>query len=162
MIRASLTSFGLLLLSAQLACAGPGAKPLPADVDALLDKADTIELISLSPERLREAAPTDFHGWGVLGRTTIKAGEKAAVLAALRAGIRGNDGMVAGCFNPRHGILATAGGRTVALVICFECMSLQVREDGKATVQALTTAAPQATFDRVLKAAGVKVAAKAE
>jgi hypothetical protein len=162
MTRAPLVSIGLLLLSAQLACAGPGAKPLPTDVDALLTKADEIELVSLSPEHLKEKPAGHFHGWRVLGRTTVKGGDKAAALAALRAGISENDGTVAGCFIPRHGIRATAAGRTVDLVICFQCMSMQVFEEGKATVQALTTAAPQATFDKLLKAAGVKLAGKGE
>ncbi|HSI35099.1 MAG: hypothetical protein ACAI43_15995 [Phycisphaerae bacterium] len=150
------------LFSAQLACAGPGAKPLPADVDALLTKADEIELISISPEHLKEQPEGHFHGWRVLGRTTVKGGDKAAVLAALRAGISENDGMVAGCFNPRHGLRATVAGRTVDLVICFECMSMQVWEGGKVTAQALTTRTPQATLDRVLSAAKVELAPKGE
>ena len=66
--------------------------------------------------------------------------------------------MAAACFIPRHGIRMTSGRDTVDLVICFECLSVNVYVNDKREKGFLTTRDPQPTFDAVLKAAGVKLA----
>ena len=63
--------------------------------------------------------------------------------------------MVAGCFNPRHGIRLIGGGETTDLVICFECLQVQVFVDGRRPGGFLTSASPQPAFDQVLLAAGI-------
>ena len=151
----------LLLASSQLACAANQSNRLTADVEAMLDKADQIELISLSPEHLQEAPKDAFYRWRVLGRTMIKGEDKVAALKALRSGIAANEGMVAGCFNPRHGIRVTHDGKTTDLVICFECMSIQVFQGEKQLANVLTTADAKPLFDKLLAAAKVPLAAKA-
>ena len=83
------------------------------------------------------------------------------LVAALKKGVEENDGTVANCFNPRHGIRATHEGNTVELVICFECLSMQAYL-GAERSGALTTASPERTFDDVLRAAKVPLAPKAK
>ena len=80
--------------------------------------------------------------------------DKKAILAALRKGVADSDGMVAACFNPRHGIEATYEGKTVELVICFECLSISGWVDGE-RFSVLTTGGPAGEFNRMLEAKGV-------
>ena len=146
-------------LAALLPPAARAANKLPAAVPAVLDKADEFELYSLdpSPSKGKDA----FRGWEVLGKTTVKKGDRKAVLEALAAGIKASNGDTAKCFNPRHGIRATHDKTTVDLVICFECLQVQAfagdDEEGE-TVPVTDT--PQGAFDKVLTAAKVPLPAK--
>jgi hypothetical protein len=153
-------SLALLALSAT-GCRAAG-NDLPKDVRAVLDKADRFELLSLDPTRQKEKPKDDFHGWKVLGKTEVKdAAARKNVVAALYKGIADSDGSVAACFNPRHGIRATHDGKTVELVICYECLSMQAFL-GETRSSALTTRSPQKTFDEVLRAAKVPLPPKSE
>ena len=128
---------------------------LPDAVKAVLDGAEKFELYSLDPDRMNRPTDGGFHGWKVLGKTEVK--DKATrqkLIAALLRGIAENDGTVAGCFNPRHGIRAVKGDQTADLVICFQCYSLGTYL-GKQEGGALTTASPQPVFNKVLKDANV-------
>ena len=62
------------------------------------------------------------------------------------------------CFNPRHGIRATHDGKTVELVICFECSSFDIYSGSEGSVEKtkhlLVGKSPEATFNKVLKDAG--------
>jgi hypothetical protein len=165
-----LTRLGLLaLLAACLAVPVTGQEEakndLAPEVRAVLDKAVTVELLSLDPigiDKIDDVPEKDrFHGYRVLGRTTLKdAEQRKAVLGALDKGIKDSDGQVARCFNPRHGIRASADGKTVDVVICFECLSMQAYLDGKRNGGALTTRGPQPVFDRTLRDAGVPLPPK--
>src|SRR5262245_11919472 len=110
----------LLLCGVALLLAGAplGAKEkLPADVTGVLDKAEAIELLSLDPKPLEKKTKDDFHGYKVLGKTVLKTkADREKIVKALKKGIDDSKGLVAGCFNPRHGIRATVGGTTVELV----------------------------------------------
>ena len=128
---------------------------IPDDVRAVLESADQFELLSLNPDP-REKPKDGFHGWKVLGRTTVKdADTRKKLVDALQKGVAENDGTVAACFNPRHGIRVTQGGKTADIVICFECFQASAYLGDKATKSFLVTASPQATFDGVLKDAKV-------
>ena len=155
-------ALGVLLPSA--ACVADTGNKLPADAQAVLDKAEEIELYSLDPAENADAEKPkeQFHGWRVLGKTTVTKGDKKDVVEALGKGIKGSDGSVAACFNPRHGIRATHDKKTVELVICFECLSMQVFEGGEKTASVLTTATPQKTLDKVLTAAKVPLPGQAD
>ena len=145
-------------------CAG-GGTDVPAPAMTALQNAEKYELLSLDPNRSTTVPPDNFHGWKVLGRVSVEdAATRKKLNDALRDGARGNDGMAAACFNPRHGIRATpaAGGQPTDLVICFECLSANVYQGGQKTGSFLTTESPQPTFDRVLRAANVPLAADAE
>jgi hypothetical protein len=76
------------------------------------------------------------------------------VISALYRGIEEHNGGVSGCFNPRHGIRAVKGGRTVDVVICFECGYIHFWESGKRST-VLVTGTPQKAFDRVLESGTV-------
>jgi hypothetical protein len=137
---------------------------IPEAVERLLDKADTFELYSLNPDRRIDKdgkvvpVKDDFHGWQVLGKTEVKGEAKWKQLTdALRLGAEDNFGMAAACFIPRHGIRLKGGGKTVDLVICFQCLQVQVFTDGKREKGFLITNEPQKEFDATLQAAGVKL-----
>jgi hypothetical protein len=137
--------------------------PVPEAAARALGKADTAELYSLDPDPRREKDGGGFHGWKVLGKTEVK-GESARkeLLGALRRSADENELGPAACFNPRHGLRLTAGGNTVDLVICFECLQVEVYDGADKAKRFLITAGPQPAFDRVLKGAGVPLAGKPE
>lgn len=152
----------VLVTTLLFALPGCGGQRFPADVDEVLGKTDEIELLSLDPEPRAPRTQEDFHGYPVLGKTRVKSAEdRKTLLKALYAGIRGNDGMVAGCFIPRHGIRAKHDGKTIELVICFQCMSMQVHHAGKMT-SVLTTSKPTEVFNKLLTDAGVKLPRQAK
>jgi hypothetical protein len=137
---------------------------IPEAVERLFDKAETFELYSLDPERKIGkdgkviAVKDGFHGWQVLGKTEVKDEAQRKRLAdALRLGAEDNFGMAANCFNPRHGLRLKGADHTVDLVICFECLQVEVFVDGERTKGFLTTDEPQKPFDAALKAASVKL-----
>jgi hypothetical protein len=150
-----------LLVAASLSCTEEKKNEIPASVKTALDKAETFELYSLDPGRgEKEDVKGGFHAWRVLGKTTIKDGDtRKAVIAALSRGIE-EKGDPADCFDPRHGIRVVHEGKTIDLVICFRCQQVQVFHGDKRSDGFLTTASPQKTFDKVLKAAGVPLAPK--
>jgi hypothetical protein len=144
---------------------------LPDAIKAVLDKADSLEIYSLDPslqlpvkdkEKEPEKDPKDkFNGWKVLGKTVVKdKPAKDELLTALYKGVKDNEGVVAACFIPRHGIRATADGKTVDLVICFQCLQIYCFVDGKREGGCLVTRSPQPAFDKVLKDANVPLAPK--
>ncbi len=142
---------------------------IPEQVEQLLSKCETFELYSLDPKREFDGegklvpVKDGFHRWKVLGKTEVKdKGEQKKLADTLRLAAEDNFGMVAGCFNPRHGIRLKGDGKTVDLVICFECLSVEVYVDGEAKKGFLTTDEPQKEFDRVLKAADIKLPSAAK
>lgn len=137
---------------------------IPEDVLTALTSAESFELYSLNPDRLGEK-PEDggFHGWKVLGKTEVKGEARQSLIAALKKGVSDSDGTVAACFNPRHGIqVTTADGKTFAVVICFECLSMNFYKGDERTGYTLTTQGPQETFNQVLTDADVPLAAPAD
>ena len=158
-MRAGFAVGMILVCVATLGC---GDKFPPTTLTSL-NQAESFELLSLNPAHLTEKPENDFHGWEVLGSTKVEdTKDRTKLIAALRKGVNENDGTVAGCFNPRHGIRVTSGGTTTEIVICFECMSAQVYVNGKRQSHFLLTNSPQPTFDAVLKEAGVPLATQAD
>jgi hypothetical protein len=155
-----LTGLALLVgLSGSVLVAQEGNRLEPR-LNKILDGAVTLEFYSLDPTPRKEKPQDDFHGWKVLGKTVVKSkATRSQLLEALRQGIADNTGIAAACFNPRHGIRAKADGKTLDLVICFECLSIQIFLDDKRT-SVLTADTPQETFDKILKAAGVPLPPK--
>jgi hypothetical protein len=135
--------------------------PIPEAATGALDKAGTLELVSLNPERPRERPRDNFHGWKVLGRTAVKDKEKCKRLAAaLRRGVEESEGVAAACFNPRHGLRVIRDGKPVDFVICFECLQVQVFEGNRSLKGFLISGSPERAFDKALRDAGVPLAAK--
>ncbi|MEJ7732513.1 MAG: hypothetical protein WKG00_25320 [Polyangiaceae bacterium] len=100
-------------------------RSLHPDDAAVLAGADSLVLYKLDPERA-QTGPDAFHGFRILGRTPVSATSRGAVVALVDGMIRDSDGVVAKCFDPRHGISARKGDATVDLVICFECYQMYV------------------------------------
>ena len=134
---------------------------IPADAKTALEKATEWELYSLDPEHQKDPPKDGFHGWKVLGKTTVKdADTRKTLLAALDKGAKDNDGTVARCFDPRHGIRVKAGDQTIDLVICFECYQVKTFMGDKLGRGFLTTRSPQPALDKVLTDAKVPLPKK--
>ena len=153
----------VLLLLAATATIRAADKPSSKSLKALFEKADAIELYSLDPGAdMKEPADAKkgFHGWKVLGKTTVKdAKTRKKLVAAMYQGLEASDGTAAKCFNPRHGVRVMADGKTVDAVICFECLQVQFFV-GDASTTETTTDTPEKVFDEMLRDAGVPLAGK--
>lgn len=131
---------------------------LPDQAKAILDKAPEFEYYSLEPSE-KPDKENALHGWKILGKTTVKDAEsRKKLLTALTKSIaEGKEG--AKCFDPRHAIRARHGGKTVDVLICFECSWVYVYLDGKKEpVEVVMAKGAQPLFDKVLRDAGVPLA----
>ena len=146
----------ILCLAGSARCA-----EVPAEVLDILNKAEQLEVLSLHPLPDKEKSKEYFHSYPVLGKAIVK-DEKArkALVEALETGAKENKGIAANCFNPRHGLRAKAGDKTVELVICFQCMQVEYVIGDKKKAGFLITKSPEPLFDKVLKDAGAKLAPK--
>lgn len=132
-----------------------GCGSLPDSALAVLHGADSFQVLALEPEHGEEPAPgaETFHGYQVLAKGDVADPEaRERIVDIVNAGVR-KGGTQAKCFNPRHGVHSVRGGRTVDIVICYECSALEVVEDGRATT--LPTGDVQADLDEAFRAAGV-------
>lgn len=146
-------------LALLIMCGPSSAAEFPNELRVILDNAEQFELLSLNPDRRAGKQSDHFHGWNILGRTAVTdVHTRNRLVAAFKKGVEENQGQVARCFNPRHGIRVTRDGKTVDFVICFECLSAQVYVGGKREKGLLTTGSPEATFDDVLRAAKIALA----
>lgn len=132
-------------------------KQLPRYVQVLLDTATEVTLYSLEP---RPGEDNAFHGWNVLGQTTVK--ESAArkrLLSELRESI-GEPWRGVKCFDPRHALSGTLDGKTIDLVICFHCGWVHVFVDGKKKDEIETDPIAQLALDEILRKAKVPLEPK--
>lgn len=165
------TRFRLAAVTALLPILAGGRaddSPTWKDARAVLEAATEWELLSLHPDPKFKSKDA-FRKWPVLGTTVVKAADtRKALLAALDKGIADEEDRLrkqrengllteTGCFQPRHGIRATAGGETVEVLICFECRPVYFYL-GDRRGHVLTNESPQKAFDKALKDAGVSVA----
>ena len=162
----------LVAMLAMVSC-GPGSAPsqeygrseatgfgshlrneLPAPAVAILEQADGFELLALNPSRKLKAVKGTFHGYRILGTTFIKDAEtRKKLVSAFEKGVAENQGVVAACFNPRHGIRATRNRKQADFVVCFECDQVQLF--GETQGEFLISSTPRALFDSVLRSSGV-------
>jgi hypothetical protein len=125
---------------------------IPATAAAMLEKSDSFELLSLNPDHQQKTAKRDFHGYRVLGKVVVTDTEtRRGLVPAFQRGVAENQGMVAACFNPRHGIRVTRNGQRADFVICFECAQVQLY--GDVQPEFLISRSPKALFDSVLRSA---------
>ena len=135
---------------------------LSQDICSLFN-ADRLTLLSLDPKVPDEIPDDAFHDWRVLGKTDILDIEaRKKLVAGLKQGAEGWEGAFAGCFNPRHGIRVAHKGKSIDLVICFECRAVHVFGGENKDDQFQITDSAQAVFDQSLRAAGVPLAEKAK
>jgi hypothetical protein len=138
-----------------------GENKLPEDARKALESATELVLYSLDPASQEEKPKEAFHDCKVLGKTTLKKDDAKTVASAVVKGVADSKGVVANCFDPRHGMRVTGTDGTVYdFVICFECLQVKVYAGGKELRGALTAESPQPTLDKLLKDAGVPLAPK--
>jgi len=148
---------------AAVVCGCGGSDKLPREVRSALEEAEVFELYSLEPLAALDAPAAQFYGWKVLGKTVVTdTGTRDQFITALRKGSAATDEAMANCFNPRHGIRVTSGEVTTDLVICFECLWVEVFRAGERVGGFATRPYSEAAFDEVLIAAGVPLAKKAK
>lgn len=151
------------------ACSSSTENRLPAQAEAALRTARSMELLALDPTPLARGAAVPeggtFHDYPILGRATLADAVQAKALGELvLRGIRESDGTAAACFNPRHGIRVSQDGRTLDLVICYECLSLSVHGDllgsGGPRLGLLTAQRVESGVSAIFEGAGLKTAPK--
>jgi hypothetical protein len=127
----------------------------------ILEKSEKFVLVSIDPtppgikERDKREA---FHNHSILGQTVVSdPNRKSELLTALYGGASESRGRLPGCFNPRHGIIATAGTNKVELVICFECGLVDEYSNSNLS-RCLISDSPHGAFNRTLTEAGVPLA----
>lgn len=140
---------------------------LPEDILSLINNAESIELYSLDAYtrdkdlekfNAREMTATKFHGQTIYGsRRFTDEDHKSRIRKAIidSAPVIENP-FAAACFWPRHGVRFTAGDKHLDLVICFQCVNMQIyspqRED---SIQ--VTSAGKSVLNRILNAEGIPI-----
>lgn len=147
----------VLAVTALLSTASCYQNKIPTAASTILEQADHFELLSLNPHHHQRPAQGDFHGYRIQGTAVIADPEtRKKLISAFRQGVAENQGMIAACFNPRHGIRVTRNGKQVDFVICFECA--QVQSYVAVEAQFLISSSPKSLFDSVLLRAGISTA----
>jgi hypothetical protein len=132
---------------------------IPDQARDILKKAMQFELLSIGHDPSRKKPAEDFHGWPVIGKTTVKdPNTRNRLVAALEKGVEENKGDSMKCFNPRHGVRATNDGMTADFVICFECYQVMVYVGGGGEQRFLITDSPASVFNQTLQSAKVLLA----
>ncbi|MGE3164781.1 MAG: hypothetical protein AB7O52_07740 [Planctomycetota bacterium] len=155
---------GLLAVAFFIVSCNPGCSvssagsKVPAVLLEVLEHGEDFTLFSLDPA-VDTNATNPFHDWRIIGSTPIpEAATRSRVVSSLIRGIDENDGTVAACFNPRHGLRVTHAGVVHDLVICFECMQVRWYSGSTSSELIRITPSPQRTFDATLTGAGVELA----
>jgi hypothetical protein len=131
---------------------------LPEEAMRALAEDGALTLYSIEPEELWKMDPRGFHGWRVLGKTTVAdAAARAKVAETVRTGMARWNGAQYACFSPRHALRAHRGGWTFDFLICFECGYLYYYPPQGEEEEYLITAKPDVLND-ILQAAKVPLA----
>src|SRR5437016_2451710 len=149
-----MTWHGKLVLAAMALVVAQGPtwavdKKIPDDAKTVLEKGDTFELVSLEPKLQKEKPKDSLHGWKILGKTAIKDKEvRQQILAALDKGITESKGDVARCFLPRHAVRGVHEGKTVELLICYECHRIHSFVNGEEKLLLPTAGSSEKLLDK--------------
>jgi hypothetical protein len=163
MVRQMLLSIPVALVIGFSAQVAGQEKKIPDQARAILENASQFELLSIGHGPSPKNPTDDFHGWPVIGKTTIKdPNTRNRLVAALEKGVEENKGDSMKCFNPRHGIRATRDGITADFVVCFECFQVMVYVAGEQEQRFLITASPAPVFNQTLQHAKVPLAREPE
>lgn len=162
MTRKMLLSLPVALVIALSARVDGQVNKIPDRAREILEKATQFELLSIghggygSPTKNPQE---DFHGWRVIGKTTIKdLNARKRLVAALEKGVEENKGDSMKCFDPRHGVRVTHDGTTADFVICFRCFQVLVYVAGEKGQRFLITDSPAAVFNQMLQHANIPLA----
>jgi hypothetical protein len=96
---------------------------LPQKIRVILEKAETLEVLGLSSEDLSGIS------WEPDVKVEVPTGEKRTELLNSFFFDASAGPNPSACFIPRHGLRATYKGKTVEVIICFQCHLFAVRGD---------------------------------
>jgi hypothetical protein len=129
---------------------------IPPTVKAILQNAESLEVLSLEPTTPTEPPEDAFHGWKVLGRKTLDQSEqRKKLIAVFSQGVSEYTGGGFRCFIPRHGLRVKHKDQVADLVICFECSHVRAYVDGESEKSFLISDSPADLFNEILRTAGV-------
>jgi len=110
-------------------------KQFIAEMTKYLDKADHIDVFRLNPRALPEGnkgEKKEFYGYEILSEARIEPKEQRKEVAAfLGRTLHWNELRKAFCFNPRHGLRAISGKKSLDFLICFECNRVRIFDGGE-------------------------------
>jgi hypothetical protein len=159
MIRQMLLSLPIALAIGFSAQVAGQENKIPDQAREILEKATQFELLSIGYGPYTKNPPEDFHGWHVIGKTTIKdPNARLRLVAALEKGVEENKGDSMKCFDPRHGVRVTHDGMTADFVICFKCFQVIAYVAGGKEQRFLITDSPAPVFNQALRHAKVPLA----
>jgi hypothetical protein len=128
-----------------------------ASVFRIFEGSPAMEVIALNPNGAQSEVET-FHGYGVLGRATIRdSGDIKALSTAFFDG-RAEGGAAFLCFDPRHGIHVRFDDKDLDLVICFECKQGYLYFGDVDELWCGISNTPRPSFDEIFKKAGLQIA----
>jgi hypothetical protein len=91
-----------------------------------IDDAEGLTLFALDGAPAADGGPNRLEGYGIVRQVEVpEAARRAEILEAVQDAIRAG-GDQAKCFNPRHAMRVTRGGKHVDLIICFECDNVRI------------------------------------
>lgn len=105
---------------------------IPDDPDQIiLFSIDGMQSGEVNPKRTLQAGQELLFDYPVLGKIEIGDPDlRRKVISAIKADIRsGANGSK--CFWPRHVLRVVKGGKTIDLVICFECHNFELHKNGE-------------------------------
>jgi hypothetical protein len=137
---------------------------LPLDARLILEQADKFEIIALKPgiifanQKVNQKTISAGRNWkfAITGKVKVNdATIKTELLNALYEGI-GEAEHASMCFSPRHAIRAVSKGKTVELVICFECSNFS-GSTPNGLISGAIASSPREVFNRVFDSAGLNL-----
>ena len=123
-----------------------------------LSQPGQVELLSLDPNT--DCLSDCWHGWQVLGQTTLTdAGFQHALAGELSQWVAAPEPeYIALCFNPRHGVRWTTEGTIWSFVVCFECGETRVYANEQAVGSLHLFDRASGPWDAILRASGLPLA----
>lgn len=115
----------------------------------------------MSGERVVAKGQELLYGTPVLGRVEITdRARRREIIAAVNGDIRSGHPMQTKCFYPRHVLRVVKKGKTMDVVICFECHNYELYQDGRSTPGGTPSIGENSKqlLNKILTEAGVPIA----
>ena len=142
-------ALALAACAALAACSGNGEveageppEPLfliPDREAGIFQEAEIWTLFATNPSTPKEEVIEEqsFRGYAVLGRANLSdPAAKRELVESFNAGLFERDGVVPGCFMPRHALRAETESGRAELLICYQCRRIWIFGDGEKRVDA--------------------------
>jgi hypothetical protein len=152
-------------VSAEVAAVPAAGNRLTESWENWLRTSDSMVLIAIDPLALRDYsdAKRDALQRGERlderGRLSLTdPAERARVGEALIADVAAGQSLDMMCFNPRHVVKATKDGKVLTLVICYQCLAVEVYEEDKNQVTLNLSCSSAPLLNHLLTTAGIPLA----